>query len=106
MSELVRVCRAEDVTEDEPVSVDVQGFPPLAAFEIGGEYFVTDNNCTHGKGLLSEGLQKGGTIKCPFHGGVFDIKTGEAVAYPCQKPLRTYGVTLIDGWIMITNTTR
>ncbi|WP_374527007.1 non-heme iron oxygenase ferredoxin subunit [Novosphingobium sp.] len=99
----VRLCPATDVEEGAPVAIDLDGFPSLAVYEIDGDYFVTDNQCTHGNGLLSEGFQDGGQIECPFHGGAFNIRTGEAMVFPCQTPVRTYPVEIEDGWITIAS---
>lgn len=101
MSELLPLCETRDVTDDEPFEVEVEGLPPLAVYRVEGEYFVTDNICTHGNAKLSEGYQNGNIIECPFHGGAFDITTGEPAAFPCQVPLATYVVHVQDDWVMI-----
>jgi len=101
MSNLVTLCKADEVKEESPISVEPAGFPALAVYEYDGEYFVTDNLCTHGMAVLTEGYQDGGEIECPFHGGAFSIKTGEATAFPCQEPITSYPVTLEDGNICI-----
>ena len=99
--EVVRLCQAADVVEGAPVAVDIQRLPPLVVYQVDSDYYVTDNRCTHGNGMLSEGFQDGSRIECPFHGGAFDIRSGEAVMFPCQKPVRTYPVSIVDGWIAI-----
>jgi ethylbenzene dioxygenase ferredoxin subunit len=97
----VRLIEAASVEEDCPVAVEAEGFTPLVAYRVGDEYFVTDNRCTHGNGMLSDGFQEGDRIECPFHGGAFDIRSGAAVTFPCQIPVRSYPVQLEDGWIAI-----
>lgn len=99
-SEAARLCRVDEVNPGEPVPVTVEGLPPLAVYEVDGSYFVTDNTCTHGRAELTDGLQEGATIECPFHGGTFDIITGAAKTFPCTSPLRTYPARLEDGWIV------
>jgi len=101
MSKLITLCKTAEVEEESPISVTPEGFPMLGVFEFEGEYFVTDNLCTHGMAVLTEGYQDGEEIECPFHGGAFSIKTGEATAPPCQIPLKSYPVTLEDGNICI-----
>lgn len=101
MTGLVRLCRVEEVSDGEPVAANVEPFPPLAVYVVDGEYFVTDNTCTHGSAMLTDGYQEGGSIECPFHGGAFDIRTGAATVFPCQTPIRTYPVEIDDGWIAI-----
>jgi nitrite reductase/ring-hydroxylating ferredoxin subunit len=80
--------------------VDKNGLA-LAVYNLDGEYFVTDDLCTHGPGSLSEGYIEGDTIECDFHNGVFSIKTGEVLAPPCMIALRTYEVHVVDGKVYI-----
>lgn len=99
---LIKLCLVGDVSEGAPVPCTVDGLPQLAVYAVEGSFFVTDNRCTHGAGELSDGLQEGSIIECPFHGGAFDIRTGEPTAFPCKVALRTYPVTVADGWIAIS----
>ena len=99
-SNRVRVCSTEDVMPGEGHYVEVDELV-LAVFNVADKYFVTDNQCTHGPGSLSEGFLDGSVIECDFHGGAFDVCTGEVVAAPCMVPLKTYTVTLEGNDIMI-----
>jgi len=102
MSDLTILCAVDDVKEDAPLSVSAENFPALAVYEYDGEYFVTDNTCTHGMAMLTDGYQDGAVIECPFHGGAFCIKTGEATAAPCFKPIKSYPVTVVNSNICIS----
>ena len=73
----------------------------LAVFNIDGEFYVTDDLCTHGPGSLSEGEIDGDVVECDFHNGSFNIRTGEVVAPPCMIPLKTYTARLNDGAVEI-----
>ena len=64
---------------------------PLAVFHLeDGEFYVTDDTCTHGDASLADGEIDGCEVECPFHAGAFDIKTGEPCGAPCTIPLKTY----------------
>jgi nitrite reductase/ring-hydroxylating ferredoxin subunit len=93
--DLLELCPA-DVARNCATKVDKNGLA-LAVYNLDGEYYVTDDLCTHGPGSLSEGYIDGDTIECDFHNGVFSIKTGEVMAPPCMVPLRTYEVHVVDG---------
>jgi biphenyl 2,3-dioxygenase ferredoxin subunit len=67
----------------------------LAVFNLDGEFFVTDDTCTHGPGSLSEGCISGDVVECDFHNGSFNIRTGEVVDPPCMIPVKTYK-TVVD----------
>ena len=91
---------ADAVPEEDVIAVAVAG-KEVALYGVDGEVYATDNICTHGNAMLTDGYQDGGTIECPFHGGAFDIATGAATVFPCQIPLKTYAVEVDDGWIAI-----
>lgn len=101
MSTKLRLCPADDVKEGEPVGVFLDHLPALAVYRVEKDVYVTDNMCTHGNAMLTDGYQDGDIIECPFHGGSFDIVTGAAKAFPCQVPVKTYPVSIDDGWVCI-----
>ena len=77
------------------------GTTVLAVYHVGGEFFATDNECTHGAASLADGILEGDVIECTLHFGAFNVKTGEAVQSPCFVPLRTYKVAVRDGQVMV-----
>jgi len=99
--ERIRLCPIDGPKDDEPVAIPAGAYPPLAVYKVDGKFYVTSNICTHGNAHLTDGYQDGATIECPFHGGAFDIPTGAATTYPCQIALKTYAVTIEDGWVTI-----
>ena len=91
----VELCKSADVAAGNALKVEAAGLV-VAVFNLDGEFFVTDDSCTHGPGSLSEGYIDGDVIECNFHNGQFNIKTGEVVSPPCMVPIKTYR-TVIDG---------
>ena len=73
----------------------------VAVFNVDGQFYVTDDACTHGPGSLSEGFIDGDVVECNFHNGQFDIKTGEIVSPPCMIPVKTYPTTVEAGTVFI-----
>ena len=70
------------------------GDKALALYEVDGEVFATDNRCTHGDALLSDGFLEGTVIECPFHQGRFDVCTGKALCAPLTEDIRVYPVRI------------
>ena len=102
MGRRIELCRAVDVAVGTPLRIEAEGLV-VAVFNLDGEYFVTDDACTHGPGSLSEGeidvdCQ---VVECNFHNGAFHIPTGRVEAPPCMVPLRTYQVSVVDGQVCI-----
>ena len=94
------LCALNDVEDGHALKVEASGLT-LAVFNIEGEFFVTDDLCTHVPGSLSEGCILGDAVECNFHNGVFDIRTGEVLAPPCLVPLKTYHVSIEAGRVTI-----
>jgi nitrite reductase/ring-hydroxylating ferredoxin subunit len=90
----IELCAVDDVGAGEVRRVDAGGLA-LAVYNLDGQFFVTDDACTHGPGSLSEGFVEGDVIECNFHQGCFNIRTGEVVKPPCMVPIKTYK-TLVD----------
>jgi nitrite reductase/ring-hydroxylating ferredoxin subunit len=95
MPTTIELCNTSEVEPGAALRVE-RGDLTLAVFNVQGEFFVTDDACTHGPGCLSEGYIEGDVVECNFHNGQFNIKTGEVVAPPCMIPVRTYR-TLVEG---------
>ena len=99
-AKLLELCAVDDVSADTPLRVEAMD-TELAVFQVDGNYYVTQDHCTHGPGSLSEGYLEGREIECPFHQGRFDVTTGEPTAPPCTIRLRTWDVILRDGKIFV-----
>ena len=96
----IELCSAADVAPGTVRKVEVQGLE-LAVYNLDGSFYVTDDHCTHGPGEMSEGEIHGDLIQCNFHGGMFNIKTGEVAGPPCIVPIRTYQTVVDEGKVFI-----
>jgi nitrite reductase/ring-hydroxylating ferredoxin subunit len=78
------------------ITVEV-GDAEIVIANYGGEFLAFGNECTHKQGPLGEGMILDNcVVECPFHGGQFNMKTGEVVAAPPDEPIPTYQVQ-VDG---------
>jgi nitrite reductase/ring-hydroxylating ferredoxin subunit len=100
MSRRLDLCSTADVGPGTALKVEIEDLA-LAVFNVDDEFFVTDDACTHGPGSLSEGNVEGSVVECNFHGGQFNIRTGEVVGPPCMVPIKTYPATVVDGKVTI-----
>jgi ethylbenzene dioxygenase ferredoxin component len=90
---VIRVCAQADVAPESVQAFDV-GDRRLAVFQIGGHFFITDDECTHASASLADGMLDGDVIECALHMGAFHVPTGAVKAPPCAVALRTYKVLL------------
>ena len=72
-----------------------------AVFNVDGKLYVTQDECTHGPGLLSEGYVLDDEVECPFHQGRFHIPTGQATGAPATEPLKTWKAVVVEGKVCI-----
>ena len=100
MPNRIDLCSAAEVAPGTALKVET-GELALAVFNVAGEFFVTDDMCTHGPGSLSEGYIEGDVVECNFHNGQFNIKSGAVVGPPCMVPVKTYKTTVENGRVMI-----
>jgi nitrite reductase/ring-hydroxylating ferredoxin subunit len=77
MSE-VRVASLDEVPEGTPMLVEAEG-TPVVLVRVGDRVYACNDICTHQGGPLSEGKLSGTRLACPWHGWMFDVKTGECV---------------------------
>src|SRR6185437_15238451 len=96
----VTVAQRGDLGDGEVLGVEL-GNKPLAIYNLAGEFFATDNLCTHAYALLSEGWLDGDAIECPLHGGRFDVRTGKALCPPVEEDIKTYPVRLAGDDIQV-----
>jgi ethylbenzene dioxygenase ferredoxin subunit len=97
MGRRLKLCSVAEVPPGQMLRVDLTEIEPLAVFNVEGTFYVTGNVCTHNVAMLTDGYFEGETVECPLHGGCFNVKTGAATSFPCEKPLRTFPVLEIDG---------
>jgi nitrite reductase/ring-hydroxylating ferredoxin subunit len=64
------------------------GTRELAVFDTVDGITVAMARCTHGAANLCDGYFDGKTIECPLHQGLFDARTGNALAAPARVKLR------------------
>ena len=84
----------DELGDGDVKKVVLPGHPALAVYRLGGEFFATDDICTHGSASLADGFVEDGQIECPYHGGRFDIRTGQPTSHPCTIALRAYKVVV------------
>src|SRR5436309_15969581 len=94
------LCATGEVAPGTALKVEIEDLA-LAVFNVDGEFYVTDDLCTHGPGSLSEGYIEDDVVECNFHNGQFNIKTGEVVSPPCMVPIKTYRTTVENGRVFV-----
>ncbi|MBV7486705.1 non-heme iron oxygenase ferredoxin subunit [Bordetella sp. BOR01] len=92
MAQWQRVAVLKDVKNDAQTFRVVVNGTALCLFDLGDEICATQDICPHGNASLSEGFVENGTVECPLHQGVFDIKSGKPLCPPVETDLALYEV--------------
>ena len=86
--------KTSDISPGKMIKVSIDGRDILVA-NINGDYYATDDSCTHSGSSLSEGKLDGCTITCGWHAAEFDCKTGKLVKFPVKiRDLTSYNVVV------------
>ena len=93
MAELIKVARIGEISPGESKLVEAGGMR-IALFNVGGTLYAIDDTCTHRGGPLSEGMVTGTKVTCPWHGAVFDVTSGAALAAPAPRSVASYPVRI------------
>jgi len=91
---------ADDLKDGAKVRCEIAGRRVLV-IRSEGEYFACDACCTHEGMELDDGAVEMGTIECPLHGSVFDLKTGVAEYGPAEEPLAVHSCKVENGRVLI-----
>ena len=84
----VRACAVADLEPGDALVVEVE--PPVAVFNVEGEFLATADTCTHEESSLADGYLEGDQVECSWHMARFCLRTGAALTLPATEPLATY----------------
>src|SRR5438552_2815804 len=84
MGQFIRVASTADLAPGETRCVEASG-KKIALFNLDGSFYAIDNTCTHRGGPLCEGGVSGGEVTCPWHGAVYNFKTGAVLSGPAPR---------------------
>jgi nitrite reductase/ring-hydroxylating ferredoxin subunit len=83
-----RVASLDEVPAGRPKLVELEGTRIVLA-RVGDAVYACGDVCSHRGGPLSEGKLSGNRLACPWHGWMYDVRTGQ-----CLFPGRGAGVAV------------
>ena len=95
-----RFCEVADLPDGGKKARKINGAMVLVC-HTKGQIFAVSNVCSHQDKFLHAGRVRNCRITCPLHGAQFDLATGKATCLPATKPIPTYEVRVVDGWIEV-----
>jgi 3-phenylpropionate/trans-cinnamate dioxygenase ferredoxin subunit len=100
VAEFHKLAPADELSPGEIRGYELEG-RKVALCNVGGEFYAFENVCTHAYAILSEGGLQDGRVRCPLHGALFDVRTGEPKGLPAVKALPTHKVKVEDGTVYV-----
>jgi nitrite reductase/ring-hydroxylating ferredoxin subunit len=87
---LIRLIDTSQIPSGEGRAVRIDGLERIAVFNVEGQFFVTQDACSHAKASLTKGWLEGFEVCCPVHDGRFDLRTGAPLCFPATEPIKTF----------------
>jgi 3-phenylpropionate/trans-cinnamate dioxygenase ferredoxin component len=71
---------------------------------VGGEVYAFGDTCAHQGGPLSEGKLTGARLACPWHGWMYDVRTGRCLFPGRGQAVPSYRARVDGGavWVDLT----
>ncbi len=101
MGEKRKVGKLTELILNKSKSVIIDG-KQILLIKLDDGVFAVDGVCTHEEESLAEGYIDDGTIECPRHGAIFDIRSGVAKTLPAVEALQTYSIFIENDDIYLT----
>ena len=95
----VDVCALSELVDDAMVSRTVDGRDVLL-YRHGDGVSCLDNACAHMGMPLDGGQLEGGTLRCPYHGFVYRLETGECLTVP-EVQLAVHAVKVVGARVAV-----
>lgn len=89
-----------ELTENEPRSVDYKG-TPVVLVRQGAHIYALYERCSHMAGPLSKGRVEDGSIRCPWHASRFALADGRVLEGPATNPQPCFETRVAHGMIQI-----
>jgi nitrite reductase/ring-hydroxylating ferredoxin subunit len=100
VSAVRRVASLDEVPAGQPKVVDLDGVRVVLA-RVGDAVYACGDVCTHRGGPLGKGKLNGARLACPWHGWMFDVRTGQCVFPGRGASVPSYPVRLEGGEVLV-----
>jgi 3-phenylpropionate/trans-cinnamate dioxygenase ferredoxin component len=97
----LRACKTDELKPGQALRLNLT--PPIAIYRLTDGFYATEDTCTHAQSSLAAGEidLTDCTVECPYHASLFDIRTGNVLSLPANRPLKTYPVKVVDDDVLV-----
>jgi len=100
VTQWIHVANTSDIPPGTGLCVDLDEVP-VAIWNVEGEFYATQDTCTHEESYLTDGDLWDEVVECALHGAQFNVRTGEVVSLPAVFPIATFPVKEEDGALYV-----
>ena len=99
MSE-VRAASLAEVVPGQPLRVVLNG-TSVVLVRVGEQVYALGETCAHQGGPLGEGTLSGTRLVCPWHGWMYDVRTGVCALPTRGRPVPSYPARVDAGDVWV-----
>lgn len=81
--------------------VAVNGRSICIACTEAGDVYAIDDICSHEQESLSAGTLVGTQVLCAAHGSRFDVRTGQVIEWPAERPVDAFPIVIEGDDVLI-----
>jgi len=96
----IRAASFDVVPTGQPMLVELEGIRVVLA-RVGEQVYACGDVCAHRGGPLSGGKLNGARLACPWHGWMYDVRTGQCVFPGRGASVPSYPVRVDAGEIWV-----
>lgn len=99
---LIKACRTDELKAGQSVRLNLTP-AAIAVFKLEDGFYAIDDTCSHAQSSLAAGDVdlEDCTVECPYHGSLFEIKTGRVVSLPATRPVKTHPVRIVGDEVFV-----
>lgn len=96
MTTLVEIAAVDEIPPGTMRAVDLGG-QRYVVVNLDGSFYAIGGICSHEYAELANGFLAGDQVVCPLHASAFDVRTGEVIGPPADKPIPTFPTKIQEG---------
>ena len=97
---VIRAAAVADLMPGAPLLVETEG-TRLVLVRVGDDVHALGDTCSHKGGPLSGGKLSGTRLACPWHGWMYDVRTGQCMFPQRGAPVPSYAVRVEGGEVWV-----